>query len=402
MLNLPCPCICFLQISHLQMVLEAIVAVPTLWEISSFSRTWRSMILAPFVSASVPLSPDQQAMLYRTFVLLLKCPFLLNLDLIGIANRFAQFNLHAFALGTLLLIPCANKKAQQIQGFLSMCNPVAVLEQVDEFMDTGELAGIPSQIRETVLKFISQNGQHQKVVKTKHFAHLKQLVVSSGQPNQLKELVECLISQNWMMLIRSLVHLYHQTVQRCVGNKPNFMLHLFVFQDFLSTTNGFNHVGKVSPSLLSTQRENGEAKVHPRSLLSLNLTVVNEINNPTHLAGDFSLCRPGVTHWKCVSLPQSRLFLPRMGDIGTTSFESELLSLYNKRCTESLAEFYLCLWLMQLLTKRDFNEISGNQITKHNRRWIASTKSFLFFLRDPLRSLTVCMFLLNLGALTKH
>ncbi|KAM6945162.1 kinetochore-associated protein 1 isoform 1-T1 [Lycodopsis pacificus] len=186
----------FNLISHLQKVLEAVVAVPALWEISSFSRTWMSMILAPFVSASVPLSPDQQATLYRTFVLLLKCPFLLNLDLIGIANRFAQFNLPAFALGTLLLIPCANKKAQQIQGFLSVCNPVAVLEQVEELMNTGELAGVPSQIRETVLTFISQNGQHQKLLKTKHFKHLKQLIVSSGRPNQVKELVDYLISQN--------------------------------------------------------------------------------------------------------------------------------------------------------------------------------------------------------------
>ena len=112
-----------------------------------------------------------------------RCPFLLNLDLIGIANRFAQFNLPAFALGTLLLIPCATKKAQQIQvcayksiqqkelsllpkfhhsvsdhhcfllffcryqGFLSVCNPVAVLEQVEDLMNTGELAGIPSQVR---------------------------------------------------------------------------------------------------------------------------------------------------------------------------------------------------------------------------------------------------------------
>ncbi|CAJ1068194.1 kinetochore-associated protein 1 [Xyrichtys novacula] len=137
----------FNLISHLQRVLEAIVAVPALWEISSFSRTWRSTILAPFVSASVPLSPDQQTTLYRTFVLLLKCPFLLNLDLIGIANRFAQFNLPAFALGTLLLIPCASKKAQQIKGFLSTCNPVTVLEQVEDLMSTGELAGIPSQVR---------------------------------------------------------------------------------------------------------------------------------------------------------------------------------------------------------------------------------------------------------------
>ncbi|XP_037536314.1 kinetochore-associated protein 1 [Nematolebias whitei] len=186
----------FNLISHLQKVLGAIVAVPALWEISSFSRTWRSALLAPFVTASVPLSPDQQAILYKTFVLLLKCPFLLNLDLIGIANRFAQFNLPAFALGTLLLVPSASKKEQQIQGFLSSCNPVAVLEQVDELMNTGELAGVPSQVRETVLTFMSQNGQLLKLVKTKHLDHLKQLVVSRAQPNQVKVLVDYLISHN--------------------------------------------------------------------------------------------------------------------------------------------------------------------------------------------------------------
>ncbi|XP_020511565.2 kinetochore-associated protein 1 [Labrus bergylta] len=186
----------FNLINHLQRVLEAVMAVPALWEISSFSRTWRSMILAPFVSASVPLSPEQQATLYRTFVLLLKCPFLLNLDLIGIANRFAQFNLPAFALGTLLLIPCAHKKAQQIKGFLSVCDPVAVLEQEEELMNTGDLAGIPSQVRETVLTFIIQNGEQQKLLKTKHFEHLKQLIVSRGQQNQVKDLVDLLISQN--------------------------------------------------------------------------------------------------------------------------------------------------------------------------------------------------------------
>uniref|UniRef100_A0A667ZTG4 Kinetochore associated 1 n=1 Tax=Myripristis murdjan TaxID=586833 RepID=A0A667ZTG4_9TELE len=103
--------------------------------ISSFSRTWRSMILAPFVTGKT-------------------CPFLLNLDLIGIANRFAQFNLPAFALGTLLLIPCASKKAQQIQAFLSLCNPVAILEQVDELMSTGELAGVPSQFPDRLSKCI--------------------------------------------------------------------------------------------------------------------------------------------------------------------------------------------------------------------------------------------------------
>uniref|UniRef100_UPI0037E89FC3 kinetochore-associated protein 1 n=1 Tax=Semicossyphus pulcher TaxID=241346 RepID=UPI0037E89FC3 len=231
----------FNLISHLQRVLEAVVAVPALWEIASFSRTWRSMILAPFVSASVPLSPDQQATLYRTFVLLLKCPFLLNLDLIGIANRFAQFSLPAFSLGTLLLIPCANKKAQQIKGFLSVCNPVAVLEQVEELMNTGELAGIPSQIRDTVISFISQNGQQQKLLKTKHFKHLKQLVVSKGQPDQVKDLVDFLISQNCQDDADSLAREYikHREHQR---GKPqtNGPPTLSCLKDFLNMQNGIS------------------------------------------------------------------------------------------------------------------------------------------------------------------
>ncbi|XP_033828339.1 kinetochore-associated protein 1 [Periophthalmus magnuspinnatus] len=186
----------FNLIGHLQKILDALVAVPSLWEISSFSRTWRSTILAPFVSASFPLTPEQQIILYRTFVLLLKCPFVLSLDLIGIANRFAQLQLSAFALGTLLLIPYAQKKAQQIQGFLSLCNPLTVLEQVEELMSTGELAGIPSKIRDTVLSFISQSGQQQKLIKTRHFAHLRHLILSHGHTQEVRQLVKCLVNHN--------------------------------------------------------------------------------------------------------------------------------------------------------------------------------------------------------------
>lgn len=59
------------------------------------------------------------------------------------------------------------------------------------------MASLILQVRETVLTFVSQSGQHQKLLKTKHFKHLKQLIVSSGRLNQVKELVEYLISQNW-------------------------------------------------------------------------------------------------------------------------------------------------------------------------------------------------------------
>uniref|UniRef100_A0A671UD79 Kinetochore associated 1 n=1 Tax=Sparus aurata TaxID=8175 RepID=A0A671UD79_SPAAU len=126
-------------------------------QIPSFSRTWRII----FASRLFELS------CHSSFFS--RCPFLLNLDLIGIANRFAQFNLPAFALGTLLLIPCAIKKAQQIQV----------------------------RAYKSIQQKEPENGQHQKLLKTKHFQHLKQLIVSNGQPNQVKDLVDYLISQNW-------------------------------------------------------------------------------------------------------------------------------------------------------------------------------------------------------------
>uniref|UniRef100_A0A7N8XGB6 Kinetochore associated 1 n=1 Tax=Mastacembelus armatus TaxID=205130 RepID=A0A7N8XGB6_9TELE len=188
----------------------------------NFSRTWRSTILAPFVSGiKINIeyvinklvnknSKEKKKHENMEFCKRLMCPFLLNLDLIGIANRFTQFNLLAFALGTLLLITCTNKKAQHIQGFLSLYSPVIILEQVEELMNTGELAGFPSKIRESVLTFISQNGQHQKLFKTKHFKHLKQFIMLSGQPDQVKDLVDYLISQNWYLsFIHSIIRCEH-------------------------------------------------------------------------------------------------------------------------------------------------------------------------------------------------
>ncbi|XP_022522575.2 kinetochore-associated protein 1 [Astyanax mexicanus] len=186
----------FNMISYLQKILETLRGVPSLLEVASFSRTWRSVILAPFMTASLPLSPHQQAVFYRTFALLLKCPFLLNLDLIGIAKRFAQFNLMAYSLGTLLLIPCAEKRQQQIQSFLLSCNPAVILEQLEESMNTGELAGIPAQVRNTVLTFLFQNGRYQGLINTKHFGGLMTHFASKGHAEQVNELIKHLVKHN--------------------------------------------------------------------------------------------------------------------------------------------------------------------------------------------------------------
>uniref|UniRef100_A0A3B4VCT3 Kinetochore associated 1 n=1 Tax=Seriola dumerili TaxID=41447 RepID=A0A3B4VCT3_SERDU len=190
----------FNLISHLQKVLEAVVGVPALWEVTAHYLKELKLVCISCVILMHSVKCSPKYLSARDIVCICgaffpRCPFLLNLDLIGIANRFAQFNLPAFALGTLLLIPCADKKAQQIQGFLSVCNPVTVLEQVEDLMNTGELAGIPSQVR------CEFRLNHQKLLKTKHFKYLKQFMVSSGQANQVKSLVDYLISQNWYVFL---------------------------------------------------------------------------------------------------------------------------------------------------------------------------------------------------------
>ncbi|XP_016317976.1 kinetochore-associated protein 1, partial [Sinocyclocheilus anshuiensis] len=174
----------------------------------SLSRIWRSVIQAPFLTASLPLSPRQHDVMYNTFVLLLKCPFVLTLDLVGIARRFAQFSLQAFSLGTLLLIPCARKKDTQIQSFLLSCNPSLILDQVEERMSTGELAGIPSQIRDTVFTFLCGNGKSQMLMKTKHFTYLKKHLISKAHSEIVQELLNCLVGQNGEEEAISFAHEY--------------------------------------------------------------------------------------------------------------------------------------------------------------------------------------------------
>uniref|UniRef100_A0A8C3F836 Kinetochore associated 1 n=1 Tax=Chrysemys picta bellii TaxID=8478 RepID=A0A8C3F836_CHRPI len=189
-----------------ELSLEYKVYDPQLWSgllqkllgfnmIPNFSRAWRSVILAPFLAASCPPNPKQLEACCECFVVLLKCPVLADLDIIGIARQYAQLDLTAFALGCLLLIPQTEKREQQIQGFLSSCNPETVLQQVDEHMDTGEVAGFASQIRCLILDNIINEKQYERFLKTKYFPLLKLQVMNT---HRVKELVDYLVNKSCM------------------------------------------------------------------------------------------------------------------------------------------------------------------------------------------------------------
>uniref|UniRef100_A0A8C8RMP3 Kinetochore associated 1 n=1 Tax=Pelusios castaneus TaxID=367368 RepID=A0A8C8RMP3_9SAUR len=144
-------------------------------------------------SASCPPSPKQLEACCECFVVLLKCPVLADLDITGITRQYAQFGLPAFALGCLLLIPQSEKRKQQIQGFLSSCNPETVLQQVDEHMNTGEVAGFASQIRCFILDIIINEKQYERFLKTKYFPLLKLQVMNT---DRMKELVDYLANKS--------------------------------------------------------------------------------------------------------------------------------------------------------------------------------------------------------------
>uniref|UniRef100_A0A452H686 Uncharacterized protein n=1 Tax=Gopherus agassizii TaxID=38772 RepID=A0A452H686_9SAUR len=148
-----------------------------------------------FFSASCPPSPKQLEACCECFVVLLKCPVLADLDIIGIARQYAQLDLTAFALGCLLLIPQTEKREQHIQGFLSSCNPETVLQQVDEHMNTGEVAGFASQIRCLILDNIINEKQYERFFKTKYFPLLKLQVMNT---HRVKELVDYLANKSCM------------------------------------------------------------------------------------------------------------------------------------------------------------------------------------------------------------
>ncbi|XP_029427318.1 kinetochore-associated protein 1 [Rhinatrema bivittatum] len=183
----------FNMLQYLRKVLVAITGEHSLWQIPNFSRAWRSIILAPFLSASCPLSPKQLEECYNCFVALLKCPVLADLDLIGIAKQYAQLDLPAFTLGCLLLIPQSEKRQQHIQAFISSCDAETVLQQVIDHMETGEVAGFASQIKDLILDNIFSKKQFEKFMTTKYSTLLKLHAINA---NQVKDLVEYFVSKN--------------------------------------------------------------------------------------------------------------------------------------------------------------------------------------------------------------
>ncbi|XP_058014189.1 kinetochore-associated protein 1 [Ahaetulla prasina] len=182
----------FKMVHYLREVLVKISGIYSLWTIPNYSRAWQNVILAPVLSAFGPPSPDQLEAFCRSFKMLLMCPVMADLDLSGIAKRYAQLDLMGLALGCLVLIPQQEKKAQQIQAFLSSADLERVLQQTEEHLSLGEAAGVASQVRSCVLDHILHQAE-KDLADVKYFPLLK---LQHRHPGQVKGLVEKLVANN--------------------------------------------------------------------------------------------------------------------------------------------------------------------------------------------------------------
>uniref|UniRef100_A0A674H0T4 Kinetochore associated 1 n=1 Tax=Taeniopygia guttata TaxID=59729 RepID=A0A674H0T4_TAEGU len=180
----------------------------------SLSCSWSNLVvdllhLVLFLSfsASCPPSPGQLQECQECFVLLLRCPVLADLDIVGLGKQYTQLDLPAFALGCLLVIPHSEKREQQIQGLLSTCKKETVLQQLDEHIDTGELVAFASQIRSLILDSIINEKLYDQFWKTKYYPLLKQHLINT---HRIKELVNYFAKNNCLDDATALIQEYQK------------------------------------------------------------------------------------------------------------------------------------------------------------------------------------------------
>uniref|UniRef100_A0A8C6F8R5 Kinetochore associated 1 n=1 Tax=Monodon monoceros TaxID=40151 RepID=A0A8C6F8R5_MONMO len=182
----------FRMIPYLRKVLTAISSIYSLWQVPYFSRAWQRVVQIPLLSASCPLSPSQLSDCCESLIAVLECPVSDDLDLIRVARQYVQLELPAFALACLMLMPHSEKRHQEIKNFLGSCDPQIILQQLEEHMNTGQLAGFSHQVRSLVLNNIIDKKEFGILAKTKYFPVLKSHMMNT---NNITELVNYLANE---------------------------------------------------------------------------------------------------------------------------------------------------------------------------------------------------------------
>ncbi|KAK3734832.1 hypothetical protein QZH41_011748, partial [Actinostola sp. cb2023] len=156
---------------------------------------------------SPPLADEELKSCEESAALLQRCPLLLDLDLVVIAQHFHRVGLPAFALACLVLVPFHDLQRQKIKELLDTKCAVVVLEQLQSQCDNARTLGHVKMLQEEVYQYIESNQEYEMLLSTVYFDNMVSYLIDT---DQMDGLLMKTIKANRLVNAERLVHLYHQ------------------------------------------------------------------------------------------------------------------------------------------------------------------------------------------------
>ncbi|XP_071962384.1 kinetochore-associated protein 1-like [Antedon mediterranea] len=181
------------MMDYLQHVLVTLSAIPCLWQVRCLPNVWKIIINRPFSTVSLPLTEDQELACHKAYVLLQRCPMLLDMDHLNFSRQFLGVEMHAHSLGCLLLIPQTEKRKQQLQVMLSSKCHLKILDQVKKYQGKKKVLPQSQQIRSAVFINIDERGMYDDLANTSHYKPLALFLVSH---QRIEKVIKYILQQD--------------------------------------------------------------------------------------------------------------------------------------------------------------------------------------------------------------
>uniref|UniRef100_A0A8C4PWT0 RZZ complex subunit KNTC1/ROD C-terminal domain-containing protein n=1 Tax=Eptatretus burgeri TaxID=7764 RepID=A0A8C4PWT0_EPTBU len=212
-------------LNQLGEVLVKLNSFSCLWQIPNLARMWTAVILTPLMEVLSPTSPEQEKACRQSFLLLLRCPVLADLDILAFGKRFALAGRPSLAVASLLLVPVGADRRKHIQDLLNNCCLETLLSQATEDVREGDFSVLAKQVIKMALEHMVEMGETR--IKAAHLPLIKDFVF--GQ-QRIRGLLEHLIENGWETELLRLIaeHLKHSGESVPQGVSPSELLKRFV------------------------------------------------------------------------------------------------------------------------------------------------------------------------------
>ncbi|XP_033110823.1 kinetochore-associated protein 1-like [Anneissia japonica] len=245
----------FSMLDYLQHVLVTLSAIPCLWQIRCLPQMWRSIITRPFSTVSPPLTAEQELACHQAYVLLQRCPLLLDMDQLNFSRQFLQVEMYAHGLGCLLLIPQTEKRNKQLQSMLRSKCHVTILDQVKAYQVNKKVLPQAQQIQSAVFINVDEEGMYDDLANSSHYQSMALFLINN---QRMEKVTKYLLQNDRMDDATQLVSNYLRRHPNAdVAKQTQNHSHLQKLKVFLESHNLEGYAAKVDARLKKQKLENG-------------------------------------------------------------------------------------------------------------------------------------------------